>query len=515
MGTFFFTESFPAESDNLCDCPVPCYFRLYETDISYASTSAYTLNKLLGEEDKKHLTEKLLKASEVTSRYELNKFSKIQKLNDRLKSNMNELREKVIVNLKESVSSAIVAVNNRYQEIEEHYNWKEYLFRYQAYIMEKNFMRPRDAYEERTFHIVALGYAEYIMKIESRIRRLANGNMVDASSRRLLFDDTSDLLNSRRKIVEIALVNFTTLREAYDTGIQIFNYKFYSTPRSHNKPAAPKLLIKKSRVHNSYAVKYGRLFGAYLNRTIKILDFCQSVVDEAFYNETLDEGNMTECRETFRYLMRNWVYARSVFYFDTIDWPLKQIKERLKNFDMLWNELKTVYENLDISLTSLKSEIELFEKSTFVEMVDIQDAIEGYLNDTFTKANVSDIFTSNNFRHLTTSFDQFFQHVRSKESSVSDWIQQLSKDAFEILKVIVNDEDSLEYYNFTGKMHYLGNISEIEQNIGENYTFVAELMHFTDLINGTDSNIFSTYNDIVQEMTEYKESLKIDSSFIK
>lgn len=316
---------------------------------------------------------------------------------------MNELREKVIVNLKESVSSAIVAVNNRYQEIEEHYNWKEYLFRYQAYIMEKNFMRPRDAYEERTFHIVALGYAEYIMKIESRIRRLANGNMVDASSRRLLFDDTSDLLNSRRKIVEIALVNFTTLREAYDTGIQIFNYKFYSTPRSHNKPAAPKLLIKKSRVHNSYAVKYGRLFGAYLNQTIKILDFCQSVVDEAFYNETLDEGNMTECRETFRYLMRNWVYARSVFYFDTIDWPLKQIKERLKNFDMLWNELKTVYENLDISLTSLKSEIELFEKSTFVEMVDIQDAIEGYLNDTFTKANVSDIFTSNNFRHLTTS----------------------------------------------------------------------------------------------------------------
>lgn len=456
-----------------------------------------------------------MRASEVTSRYELNKFSKIQKLNDRLKRNMNELREKVTVNLKETVSSAIVAVNDRYQDIEEHYNWKEYLYRYQAYIMEKNFMRPRDAYEERTFHIVALGYAEYIMKIESRIRRLANGNIVDASSRQVLFDDTLDLLSSRRKIVETALVNFTTLIEAYDTGIQIFNYKFFSTPRSHNIPAAPKPLIKESRVHNSYAKKYGKRFGTYLNRTINILNFCQSVVDEAFYNKTLDEGNMTECRETFRFLMRNWVFARSVFYFETIDWPLKQIEERLKNFDILWNELKTVYENLDISLASLKSEIEVFEKSTFVEMEDIHDAIEGYLNDTVTKANVSDIFTSTNFRHLTTSFDQFFQHVRSKESSVSDWIQQLAKDAFEILKVIVNDEDSWEYYNFTGKTHYLGNISEIGQNLGENFTFAAELMHFSDFINGTDSNILSTYNDIVQGMTEYKESLKIDSSFIK
>lgn len=45
--------------------------------------------------------------------------------------------------------------------------------------MEKNFMCLRDVYEECIFYIVVLGYVEYIMKIESRIYRFVNGNIVD------------------------------------------------------------------------------------------------------------------------------------------------------------------------------------------------------------------------------------------------------------------------------------------------------------------------------------------------
>lgn len=71
------------------------------------------------------------------------------------------------------------------------------------------------------------------------------------------------------------------------------------------------------------------------------------------------------------------------------------------------------------------------------------------------------------------------------------------KDVFEILKVIVNDEDLWEYYNFIGKMYYLGNILEIGYNLGENFIFVVELMYFFDFINGIDLNILLIYNDIV------------------
>lgn len=71
----------------------------------------------------------------------------------------------------------------------------------------------------------------------------------------------------------------------------------------------------------------------------------------------------------------------------------------------MWNELKIVYENFDISLAFLKFEIEVFEKSIFVEMEDIYDVIEGYLNDIVMKVNVLDIFILINFWYLIISFD--------------------------------------------------------------------------------------------------------------
>ncbi|XP_062594595.1 uncharacterized protein LOC134256016 [Saccostrea cucullata] len=508
-------DEFPTISEKLCDCPVPCQFRLYETDISYASTSAYSLNKFLNDNDKKNLSQSVLEGAEVTSRYEETQFSKVQYLYNRLINDMITVQKRVLVNLKQIVNEALVGANKRYQEIKDHYIWKEYLYRYQAYILQKNFMRPRDAYEERTFHIVALGYAEYIMTIESRIRELSNENFTDRATRQLWYQDTSDMLTNRERIIEIALINFTSLIEAYDTGIQIFNYRFFSTPRSHNIPAAPKLLIKESRVHNSYARKYGKRFGSYLERTITILKFCQEVLDEAYFNMTMDEANMTECREKFRYLMRNWVFARSVFYFDTIDWPLRQIEERQQRFDEQWNELKTVFENLNQSLTSLKTDIQVFERDTFTSIEHIRDSIEAYLNDTLTKLHISEIFTAVSFQHLVTKLDLFFQQIRSREKSLYDWLSQMQNDAYGILRVIVSDEDSWEYYNFTGRTDYLGNISDIGSNLIENYTSVAETMQFSVCVNGSDSILLSTLHDFVDEMTSYKESLKIDSSFIK
>lgn len=71
----------------------------------------------------------------------------------------------------------------------------------------------------------------------------------------------------------------------------------------------------------------------------------------------------------------------------------------------MWNELKIVYENFDISLVFLKFEIEVFEKSIFVEMEDIYDVIEGYLNDIVMKVNILDIFILINFWYLIISFD--------------------------------------------------------------------------------------------------------------
>lgn len=74
---YFFVEFFLVELVDFCDCFVFCYFRFYEIDILYVSILVYILNKLLSEDDKNNLIEKLLKVLEVMFWYEFNKFLKI------------------------------------------------------------------------------------------------------------------------------------------------------------------------------------------------------------------------------------------------------------------------------------------------------------------------------------------------------------------------------------------------------------------------------------------------------
>lgn len=74
---YFLVEFFLVELVDFCDCFVFCYFRFYEIDILYVSILVYILNKLLGEDDKNNLIEKLLRVLEVMFWYEFNKFLKI------------------------------------------------------------------------------------------------------------------------------------------------------------------------------------------------------------------------------------------------------------------------------------------------------------------------------------------------------------------------------------------------------------------------------------------------------
>jgi hypothetical protein len=98
---------------------------------------------------------------------------------------------------------------------------------------------------------------------------------------------------------------------------------------------------------------------------------------------------------------------------------------------------------------------------------------------------------------------------------MTDWLSQMRDDAFGILQVIGYDKDSWEYYNFTGRTEYLWDISDLQRNLTVNYTSTAALLQFSSLVNGSDSVLLSTFNDFVEEMMAYKDSLKIDSNFIR
>ena len=58
-------------------------------------------------------------------------------------------------------------VNSIHDQVQEVYNTTIYLYRYQQYIVEKDFVRAADAMSERTFRVVASGMQEFVNKVRS------------------------------------------------------------------------------------------------------------------------------------------------------------------------------------------------------------------------------------------------------------------------------------------------------------------------------------------------------------
>ena len=75
-----------------------------------------------------------------------------------------------ITNLQEvlsRLSDQQAGVNSIHDQVQEVYNTTIYLYRYQQYIVEKDFVRAADAMSERTFRVVASGMQEFVNKVRS------------------------------------------------------------------------------------------------------------------------------------------------------------------------------------------------------------------------------------------------------------------------------------------------------------------------------------------------------------
>ncbi|XP_060079768.1 uncharacterized protein LOC132559172 [Ylistrum balloti] len=509
-------DEFPSIHDTYCDCPVPCNFILYEPDISYASTSQYSVNKFLRNNDKEVLSAALLKATEVTSRMENSTFQRTKNLAENFERTLLDVENLLLDNLASMLDNLSIMVNNSYSETFDVYSNKEFLYRFQEYIVKKNFVRARDAMEERAIHIVALAYAEFILTVESRIRMLANENFTDHSARVMMHETTTLMLENRKEIINLAYDNYSSLIYAYETGSPIFNYSFEGLSRRYNEPATPKHLIMKARVHNSYAVKYGEKYGGYLNMTIERLDWLKELSDIAFANSTLDEDRMFYCREEFKFCMRNFVFARSVFYFETIEWPIGILQKRREKFNNLWVQYTSVMENIVQSLKSLILELNKTETLFLNPLNKVRRDISQYIRgENVTKMVIVELLTSQVIQDGITEFRMFFQNIRVREANLLDWIDRLEEDVIELWRTVVQDVDSTEYYNYTQETRFLRNFSEVAVEIRLTFTTIRNMCQMSQIVDNKDALLLDALDAFILDARAYKESIKIDSEFIK
>jgi hypothetical protein len=139
-------------------------------------------------------------------------------------------------------------VTNRYNSVRRVIKNRILLLRYQIYNVQKNFMRGRDAMEERTLSHVCNSFHEFVFAFETNLRSLVAEN--DTDVRRVFYVSTLNMIDVKTENAKRALANFTVLYNAYVTGTPIFKYKFQKFARKHNEWIVPKPLLNESTYHN-------------------------------------------------------------------------------------------------------------------------------------------------------------------------------------------------------------------------------------------------------------------------
>lgn len=413
------------------------------------------------------------------------------------------------------VDGLINATDEVYQDMKIHYDFKDFLYKYQIYIMQKNFMRARDAMEERHIHIVSLAYTEYILLIEKSIRKLADTQFPNDTSRLVIYRNLNDKIESRLEITERVIANYTSLRDAYIMGEKIFNYQYMDISRVHNDPATPKKVIQDSVNHNSYANKSTKQFEDFISKSVVALNLCKDLAGIAYASYTVNETELWLCVEDYRHAMRNWMYARSLFYYEIVERPERILQERHENFESLWTEFQLMFQNINQSLYSIRSENMNFGSNILRPIENSNRQLEQYLIANATKLSLSYEFLSNTTENALSKLTLYFQILKTRQTTLTDWISRLQSSAGDIWQNILNDEDSYDYYRYVNKTEYLKNFTEIESDLKSNFSMILGDVKFTDVIDGQDAQLLSTFNNIIAHMKEFQEALKVDSDFIR
>ena len=498
-----------------CGCPVPCHFAIYDPSISYASISNHLVKKLLTSNDTNDLKNRLEIASEVTARMDRDTFAKFQVLAQNLFT-----KYKVVKHIVSDVLSCLCSQKNNTvsvaEEMKESYLTKERIYRYQQYAIQKNFLRGREAMEERTLTNVANAYGEFALLNYRRIQRLAYDNSSSDEGREELYKLTLDVLKTRQDICEMARANISLLLDAFINGTPIFNYKFEDLPRAHNPYIVPKALMNHSMHYNHYMEKYVPKLRTndfdILNRTLQMY---QDEASMAYENRTVNETTLHYVYERFQYACRTYMFSKSVVYSLGIELPLQVITARLADFDKEWGDFDKEVHEIKQNLNSLEELINTINNESFPIIDSVVDTLNNYTeHGTGSLMEIAKFLYSNETQFVMSKVRSFFREVRSRGQSIDDLANLVSKPVFAMWTMIIDDEDSFEYYNYTGNDLFMRNLTDVKDEWSTKMETISagDLRKF--LLN-RDEDFLSAFDEISTHLDEFKSSLAVDKDFLR
>ena len=226
-------------------------------------------------------------ARETTQRMNMASFNLFRAKVHAAANAFNVLKALLIDNVQEKIQDNLDFIVAMRKDMIKIIESKLTIYKYQKYSLQKNFMRARDAMEERTFSTLCFGFHEHVFKIELMLNDMSNA--MDDGNREVAIALYTILINSLQTRIETArkaYANYTQLYTAYETGDRIFNYKFKSYPRKYNSYINPRPLLNNSLRHNGYAIRYAPRVGEDILRVMNATLEFQNLVVAVFENKT-------------------------------------------------------------------------------------------------------------------------------------------------------------------------------------------------------------------------------------
>ena len=453
-------------------------------------------------------------AYETSAKMDIGKLQIFLSLVGSFNTNFDSVRV-VVHQIELSLQKQWNQTNAIIDEMSDVFATKERMYRYQEYAIEQNFLRGREAMEERVLANVVNAYAEFAMQIKRRIERLASSTD-DNQSKKELYNLIIDELKVRQELAELARENISELISAFINGTQIFNYKFEDLPRRHNPYIVPKPLMNDSMHYNSYVREYvPKLLNDDFDSYADVFEKFINLTNDAYENQTINNTYLNYVFERYQYVCRTYLFSKSVVYKYGIDRPKTIIEERRAEFIREWVVFTSLTEQLEQIISSLKNQIEYINNMSVPDINGILSLLSKYSHtNSLTLFDLSEMFRKNNTHLMISTIKEFFQEVQTRGQSLSDLLSLLETPTHNIWKTIIEDKDSWEYYIYTFNDLFLRNLSDVDEEWSTKLQDIKshDIRLYTK---NRAENFMSAFTDVYTYLDDFENSIVVDSDFVK
>lgn len=398
---------------------------------------------------------------------------------------------------------------------------KQMIYDYQEYSIQKNFMRARDAMEERTLNILCFGFHEHVFNTEILLRQTYDALISNSSNAAIIYTYLKNILQSKEETAARAYQNYTQIYTAYETGDPIFNYKFRRISRRDNKVIVPKPLLNSSLSHNAYARRYSKRLGRDIKYVLNLTQMFESFTDDVFKNVTgtFDLFTMQKLSSGFIDACEDYFHSKSTFYFESVDRPLRIIQERIQNFSSLRREFNRETDEQRNSLRTLRNSLTIIQSGfldalangiALAEKYGVENATENV-----TKLHLAEIFTSKAVSNDVHILSSFFTDLRQKGQFIYEQWATIKTTSLKIWETILSDEDSKEYYKYKHMEDFLQNYTDVDTGLTLAVRALNDDNDLRNVLHNTDNVFVRAVDKLNEELRKYLKENEMDETFIR